>query len=370
MSESAELRNCVVGASFFCNTTEGDDLAAKVVELLKASEKFRHLHFAPFGALDSSLITPVLNVVTSLEIRFDHLGPTPGSDSVPMDRCYEIFCLPGLRSLAIILVRSWTRRSSTEASTEAERSKSSSRWRTSKITCLSLLATVRPGPDLVEMLSWPVCLQSLHYQLATDGGSELNTPAIDFRTVLETQKICLEELVVYGCYHEDDDQGYMVTEVIDLCSFGKLRVVVLDIRYMLVRESKLDADADDADAGASVGVHTETRKAKAICEMLPPSLEHLQLQLGGWSEGLPPEDTVIVCDDIGNVLEGIVRNRRYDGVCKGLKGLKSMMMWYPIDCDTEEICLWKFRGFEQLLDCAGGAGIEVSGWVGREPALF
>ncbi|KAK0101090.1 hypothetical protein ONS95_012926 [Cadophora gregata] len=249
ISSSEELRRHVFGASFYCNAVDEDEITAKVVRVLSGSAHFPPIHLAPYGPLDASTIMPVLNTVTSLEIRFDHLQPALESESIPMDTCYDVFCLPNLRSLAIIHVRSWTPQSSKETSSNTE--KSMSRVKTSKVTCLSFFATIPPGPDFDQILSWPNALKSLHYELSTDDHHSfgLDSPTlspVDFSTALLSQMTSLEEPVIYGdC--QGDNKGYMPAEVFDLRLFPNIRVAGLGLGFLMV--SKLDAECADGVVG-------------------------------------------------------------------------------------------------------------------------
>ncbi|PVH79845.1 hypothetical protein DL98DRAFT_532689 [Cadophora sp. DSE1049] len=339
---------------------EGDGLAVRVVQVLRGSERFRCLHFAPFGSLNSSSMASVLSVVTSLEIRFDHLMPIPGNDSVPMDRCYEIFCLPTLRSLSIVGVRSW---SPDESVAEASNGNiSRSRCKTSNIASLSLLATVPPGSDLAELLSWPISLQSLHYELATDeddsfGFGMPTLSPLDFSTALSSQMMCLEELIVYGdC--QGDNKGYMATEVFDLRPFVNLRVVGLDIGYLMV--TKLDAECADAEVG----------DFPAMEELMPPALDHLQIQINEysfvrWFADVPRSEMGVVGGEVSDALIGLV-----GGECGLGRGLRNLWLWQLKDCATVETSLTGIEGCGELLASAERAGVEVSGWIGGEPTAF
>ena len=324
------------------------------------SGNLRNVHFAPFGMLASSSVMPLLSVVTSLEIRFDHLDPVPDSDAVPMERLYQIFSLPNLRSLSIILVRSWTPEDPNE--TTANSQISNLRSKTSNIACLSLFASVPPGPDLEEMLSWPIALRSLHYELCTDEHNSfgLGLPTLsplDFSTALNSQSTSLEELVIYGdC--QGDNTGYMANELIDLRSFSALRIVGLDLAWLMV--SKLDAECYDAEA-------SEILK---MGEVLPLGLEMLQVQMDDyafeeWFADGPPREVGVEGGEVSDALLELVR--RNDG---SRSTLERILLWRPSYCATTEVDLAEIEGCDQLLAAARDSGVEVSGWIGMELPLF
>lgn len=314
------------------------------------------MHFAPFAMLDSKSVMPLLSIVTSLEIRFDHLDPVPDSDAVPMERLYQIFSPPDLRSLSIILIRSWTPENPSDTTAKSQISKL--RSKTSNITCISLFATVPPGSDLEEMLSWPKALRSLHYELCTDEynsfGVGLPTLSpLDFSTALVSQSNSLEELVIYGdC--QGDNTGYMANELIDLRSFSALRIVGLDLAWLMV--SKLEAECYDAEA-------SEILK---MGEVLPSGLEMLQVQMDDyafeeWFADGPPREVGVGGGEVSDALLGLVR--RDDG-SRG--SLERILLWRPSYCATTEVDLAEIQGCNQLMAAARSAGVEVSGWVGIE----
>lgn len=319
-----------------------------------------NVHFAPFGMLGSSSVMPVLSVVTSLEIRFDHLDAIPDSAAVPMDRLYQIFSLPDLRSLSIILVRSWMPEVSSGPTGNSQISKR--RSKSSNITCLSLFATVPPGPDLEEVLSWPIALHSLHYELCTDEYNSfgLGLPTLsplDFSPALESQMTSLEELIIHGdC--QGENTGYMANELIDLRSFSALRIVGLDLAWLMV--SKLDAECFDADV----------RDLPTMCEFLPPVLETLQVQMDDyafeqWFADVPPREMGVEGGEVSDALVELVLCG--SGSCRALKRI---LLWRPSHGATTEFNLVEIEGCAQLLAVAESIGVGIEGWVGLELPLL
>lgn len=169
------------------------------------------LHLRPIYSLEEF---KSLSALTSLEVHAsllslkDPLFPFD-KHQTNRDMLYALFCIPTLKSLAVMGLVSWD-------IFRPRREDQDNRAKTSSVIHLSLPATVLSGPDLAEVLPWPKALQSLRIeefsydffahleQLPFGGYHNMTTlSGAEIVDALQSQRDNLEEFSLSGRLRND-----------------------------------------------------------------------------------------------------------------------------------------------------------------------
>ncbi len=270
---STILRAHVVAASFgwyFARykTADFENTISCVLGLLAPSLRF--LHLSP--PEHDKLYIPYDGPITSLDNQYicDLAYRGYFGDDLE-DTVYSNFSMPTLQQLTLSDRELWLFSRSLAAK---------DRSRTSKITSLSVELALPPGDRLARVLTWPFELRSFYYSDAL-----LITSAKPLIYNLQPQRASLEELLIAGEYCTQS-----VIEVGSLRNFASLRRLGLPRNYIINTEKEFTTLAQNDPERLKRGKEPLVKPY----EVLPPSLEELQIQVSPhfeWSQYMEDNST-------------------------------------------------------------------------------
>ncbi|KAH8651957.1 hypothetical protein BGZ60DRAFT_569121 [Tricladium varicosporioides] len=352
---SPQMRSTISAASFQWDAENANTEKAvlKAIGLLSPSVRFVHVRpVKMLGRHLSSLISPT---ITSLEIRSEDFGFDYKNGNIDGKQFYSLFCLPGLTSLSVQDVRSWS-------GFKGDAFECIDKVSTSNITCLNFPNSVPADTGLAEVLSWPKALRSYRHEVNPwdDKEWEPFTRGVSgaaFVDALETQRETLEEFFLLTL--ENNFMGVAWEALIDLSSFTSLRRLGLLRDYLTF--SKVDA-------------RSTQKENSPISAGLPPALEELQLEISNesffkcyfegewrpnWLDIEPGEIIEWLCD--------IAKNKR-----SKYPRLRKVVVWRSEmgACTPQWINMERYCGYNQIKTAFEEAKIKISWLDCGENELF